>query len=30
LLLVFQTINLQNLENFGQREGHQFKIQSLC
>jgi hypothetical protein len=28
-LLVFQTINLQNLANFEQWEGHQFEFQSL-
>jgi hypothetical protein len=30
LLLVFQDIDLQNLANFGHREGHQFELQNLC
>jgi hypothetical protein len=27
---MIQTVDLQNLENFRYREGHQFGLQSLC
>jgi hypothetical protein len=29
LFLMFQTVDLQNLVNLGQREGYRFKFQSL-